>query len=214
MGPFELMDLIGNDINYAVTCSVFDAFHHDPRYQPSLLQKELNDAGFLGRKSGRGHFRYGEGATNPEPATAQPAPAPRQVSHGALGPVVAPLPQLFQAAGIAVSANPSLPDNGWRVGDWLLSLSDGRCATQVAAALGTPNVALHDIAIDFATAERIAICRADQATANLEAVIGLWQALGKAVTVVDDFPGLLLLDRKSTRLNSSHSDRSRMPSSA
>ena len=58
MGPFELMDLIGNDINYAVTVSVFEAFYFDPRYRPSLIQKQHVEAGWLGRKSGRGYYRY------------------------------------------------------------------------------------------------------------------------------------------------------------
>ena len=58
MGPFELMDLIGNDVNYAVTQSVFEAFYYDPRYRPSLIQKQFVDAGWLGRKSGRGHYHY------------------------------------------------------------------------------------------------------------------------------------------------------------
>ena len=61
MGPFELMDLIGNDVNYAVSCSVFEAFYNDPRYRPSLIQKQHVDAGWLGRKSGKGYYTYGEG---------------------------------------------------------------------------------------------------------------------------------------------------------
>jgi 2-(1,2-epoxy-1,2-dihydrophenyl)acetyl-CoA isomerase len=60
MGPFELMDLIGHDVNFSVTQSVFDAYFGDPRFTPSTLQQELVNAGFLGRKSGRGFFRYGE----------------------------------------------------------------------------------------------------------------------------------------------------------
>lgn len=67
MGPFELMDFIGNDVNYAVTRSVFEAFFHDPRYKPSLAQRRLVEAGFLGRKSGRGYYDYAEGAARPEP---------------------------------------------------------------------------------------------------------------------------------------------------
>jgi 3-hydroxybutyryl-CoA dehydrogenase len=67
MGPFELMDFIGNDVNYAVTRSVFESFFYDPRYKPSLTQRRLVEAGFLGKKSGRGYYDYRDGATMPEP---------------------------------------------------------------------------------------------------------------------------------------------------
>lgn len=67
MGPFELMDMIGNDVNFAVTESVFTAFFYDPRFKPSLTQKKLNEAGWLGRKTGRGYYSYADQATIPAP---------------------------------------------------------------------------------------------------------------------------------------------------
>lgn len=67
MGPFELMDFIGNDINYAVTEVVFENFYFDPRYKPSFTQKRLVDAHYFGRKTGRGFYDYREGAVQPEP---------------------------------------------------------------------------------------------------------------------------------------------------
>ena len=67
MGPFELMDFIGHDVNFAVTRSVFDGMFHDPRYRPSLRQQRLLEAGWLGRKSGRGFYDYAEGAQTPAP---------------------------------------------------------------------------------------------------------------------------------------------------
>ena len=67
MGPFELMDFIGNDINYTVTETVFQSFFYDPRYKPSFTQKRMSEAGFLGRKSGRGYYDYAEGAEKPAP---------------------------------------------------------------------------------------------------------------------------------------------------
>ena len=60
MGPFELMDFIGNDVNYTVTESVFEAFYYDPRYKPSFTQKRFAEAGYLGRKSGKGYYDYSE----------------------------------------------------------------------------------------------------------------------------------------------------------
>ena len=60
MGPFELMDFIGNDVNYAVTESVFKAFYYDPRYKPSFTQKQYADAGWHGKKSKKGYYDYGD----------------------------------------------------------------------------------------------------------------------------------------------------------
>ena len=67
MGPFALMDFIGHDVNYRVTESVFAAFFYDPRYRPSFTQKRLFEAGYLGRKAGRGFYDYAPGAPAPTP---------------------------------------------------------------------------------------------------------------------------------------------------
>ena len=67
MGPFALMDYIGNDVNYAVTESVFSAFYFDSRFKPSFTQKRLKEAGFFGRKSGRGFYDYSQETVLPEP---------------------------------------------------------------------------------------------------------------------------------------------------
>src|SRR5471032_947806 len=77
MGPFELMDLIGHDVNFSVTQSVFGAYFNDPRFTPSVLQQEMVNAGFLGRKSGRGFYHYGDAAPampQPQAEAAQPKP--------------------------------------------------------------------------------------------------------------------------------------------
>jgi 3-hydroxybutyryl-CoA dehydrogenase len=66
MGPFTLMDYIGNDVNYAVTESVFASFYYDPRFKPSFTQKRHMEAGFYGRKSGRGYYNYAEGTVLPQ----------------------------------------------------------------------------------------------------------------------------------------------------
>lgn len=67
MGPFELMDFIGNDVNYKVTESVWTQFFYEPRFKPSLTQKRLFEAGWYGRKTGRGYYNYAEGVSMPAP---------------------------------------------------------------------------------------------------------------------------------------------------
>ena len=77
------MDLIGNDVNYAVTCTVFEAFYFDPRYQPSLIQKQHVDAGWLGKKTGKGYYTYSaDGARKNEQAPSDlDAAAFQYISH-------------------------------------------------------------------------------------------------------------------------------------
>jgi len=67
MGPFTLMDFIGNDINYTVTETVFKSFFYDPRYKPAFTQKRMADAGYLGKKTGRGYYDYADGVEKPLP---------------------------------------------------------------------------------------------------------------------------------------------------
>jgi len=67
MGPFELMDFIGHDVNYKVTETVFEAFFYDPRFKPSFTQKRMVEAGYLGKKSGKGFYDYGDESENPAP---------------------------------------------------------------------------------------------------------------------------------------------------
>jgi len=69
MGPFTLMDYIGNDINYTVTKTVFEAFYYDPRYRPAFTQQRLAEAGYLGRKTGKGYYNYDKNSILPTPNT-------------------------------------------------------------------------------------------------------------------------------------------------
>lgn len=67
MGPFELMDLIGVDVNFSVTTTVYKEYFYDPKYRPSLLQQRMSEAKLHGRKTGKGFYDYSEGAEKPFP---------------------------------------------------------------------------------------------------------------------------------------------------
>ncbi|MES2323048.1 MAG: 3-hydroxyacyl-CoA dehydrogenase PaaH [Pseudomonadota bacterium] len=202
MGPFELMDLIGHDINFSVTQSVFNAYFGDPRFMPSVLQQEMVNAGFLGRKSGRGFYRYGDDAVKGEPLTEAPRARPDVVSisiePGVMNAVTEPLEQRLKAAGFAVAHRKPLPHAGEREAPGFhcngaaVFLTDGRSATERASANKHPDTVLYDLVGDGAT--RVALARADQCCdAAYDAVVGLFQAAGFAVTLLDDVPGMAVM---------------------
>lgn len=191
MGPFELMDLIGHDVNFAVTRSVFDAFFGDPRYRPSLAQQELVAAGWLGRKTGRGFFDYTPDLARPEPQTAPAAPAPAQVVvEGDLGQAE-PLVGLLAAQGITVEHRAG---QGYiRLPGATLAPSDGRSVCSRIAAGAPSDLVLFDLALDYAAASRIAIAADSPDHPALGPAAAMFQALGKAVSVIADSPGLIVL---------------------
>ncbi|GGO79162.1 3-hydroxyacyl-CoA dehydrogenase [Marinobacterium nitratireducens] len=194
MGPFELMDLIGHDVNYAVTRSVFDAYYGDGRFLPSLTQQALVEGGRLGRKSGRGFYDYASEATRPEPATlgaGDVAAAARIVVEGSLG-VADALVTRLRSNGIEIVQRDGV--GRIRVDDTLLCLSDGRMASERAAAEGCRNLVLFDLALDYAGCTRLGVAVADQADENaLAPVVALLNAAGIQVSLLDDAPGLTVM---------------------
>ena len=199
MGPFELMDMIGHDVNFAVTGTVYGAFFHDARYRPSLIQKELVDAGCLGRKSGRGFYRYDDGAEKPAPRTAEAGMCPTRILvTGDLGPACA-LMDLAKAAGIEVEVKPG--SGVIRIDDVVLALTDGRTATELTALRKEP-VVVYDLALDYRLAQRIAVAPGDQVSERkLARALGFFQAIGKSVSILDDVPGLAVMRTVSMLVN-------------
>lgn len=196
MGPFELMDLIGHDVNYAVTCSVHAAFYGDQRFTPSLIQKELVDAGFLGRKSGRGFFDYSEGAVKAEMQIASSCEAPDSVTLIGSSSFADTLIALMESAGISIAREMGESDDDFVIlaGEATLVMTDGRMATQVVVEDGLEDLVVFDAALDFATSTCMALAAADQTSQQaLDDAIGLWQALGKQVVILDDTPGLCVM---------------------
>lgn len=192
MGPFELMDLIGHDVNYAVTSSVFDAYYGDQRFLPSLIQKDLVEAGFHGRKTGRGFYDYAADAVKPEANTFDLQDAPVAVTiAGDLG-VAEPLVARIESAGISVTRTAGAGEI--QIGHLRLALTDGRMATERNAAEPEQEWVLFDLALDYSKASRIALAAADQASETaLKQAAGLFQALGIKVSVIDDVAGMVLM---------------------
>ncbi len=197
MGPFELMDMIGNDVNLAVTKSVWEAYFHDPRFRPSVLQQERVAAGHLGRKSGRGYYDYAEGAAKPAPRTEAPAARPSRVAVAGASAMADGLAARLRAAGFAVASRPADPvvaPAHLVVDDALLVPGDGRTATALAAACGRRDVVVYDLAFDYGKCTRLAIAAADGCgEAALAAVVGALQAAGIAVSRCDDVAGLVVM---------------------
>lgn len=197
MGPFELTDLIGQDVNEAVTRSVWEALFHDPKFTPSLAQRQLVASGRHGRKAGHGWFDYAEDAERPAPHTAEPCEAPEKVAlRGHLGPADV-LAELIAEAGITLIREPvEAPGPEGRAGGYLalpdgtrLSLTDG------SPAGADPNARCirFDLALDYRTAARVALAPSGTAAPeSVRSAIGLFQALGKRVSVVPDLPGMIV----------------------
>ncbi|MFI5756005.1 3-hydroxyacyl-CoA dehydrogenase [Streptomyces sp. NPDC051569] len=198
MGPFELTDLIGQDVNEAVTRSVWESFFQDPKFTPSLAQRRLVESGRLGRKTGQGWFSYGEraagpqGAAGPQAHTAGLCEAPDAVGlHADLGPA-AVLREMIEEAGIKVTRDrsPHLSDGFLTLpGGTRLGLTDGSTAT------GDPSGAyIHfDLALDYRACTRVALAPgADADPEDVRAAIGLFQRLGKQVSVIADTPGMIV----------------------
>jgi 3-hydroxybutyryl-CoA dehydrogenase len=195
MGPFELMDLIGHDINFAVTRSVFEATFHDPRFTPSLLQKELVDANRLGRKTGQGFYAYAPNTPAPEAQTLPPSPLPSPIRLFGNDPLTTLLRNRLHTISEAFELAPAHPDLRLaQTPHATLYRTDGRSATQRAQDLNNRNVVLVDLAHDYNTATHLGITAADQASPlALPEIAGLLQAADFAISPLDDAPGMALM---------------------
>ncbi|WP_432825549.1 3-hydroxyacyl-CoA dehydrogenase [Dactylosporangium sp. CA-092794] len=188
LGALALVDLIGHDVNEAVTRSVWASFDYDARFAPSSLQRSLVEAGWLGRKSGRGFYEYTGDAPPPPADAAAPRPTPAEVAdHGATQ-----LRSLLRRSGAAVLEHGGgegfvrLPTGG------RLVRCDGRTATAIAAEAGEPVIVV-DRTLDDGTATGIALAASGGCPpAVLDDAIGLLQAAGLRVHIVDDVAGLVV----------------------
>lgn len=197
MGPLQLTDLIGQDVNYAVTESVFRAFGHDPRFQPSLVQQELVNAGHLGRKSGRGFYRYDSSSIQESPAFSciENGSLPQRITAHGCWSSLPHFAALLQQNGIAIEEQKESAESApfLRLDEVTFMLSKGKLSSEVAEEMRTP-VVQFDLSANYQQASVITISAASCNTAAQTAlVIRFLQSLGKNVIVLPDYPALLTL---------------------
>ncbi|MFT7527616.1 MAG: 3-hydroxybutyryl-CoA dehydrogenase [Arenicella sp.] len=193
MGPFELMDLIGQDINLAVSESVYQAYYGDKRFQPSVLQAEMVAGGLLGRKTGRGYYDYSQdqkGEAEHQPVSE--SSLDQVTIYGDLG-AADELLRLLEKSDVNVQRQAS--DQAYlQVGNTRLQLCNGLTATHIAANSGHDEVAVFDLARSYIAAQSIAVSVAKQASEQaLQDVLALFSAIDKRVCVIKDLPGMLLM---------------------
>ncbi|NEX61097.1 3-hydroxyacyl-CoA dehydrogenase [Noviherbaspirillum galbum] len=189
MGPCELMDLIGHDINYSVTVSVFEANYGDRRYVPSLVQKALVDGGRLGRKSGKGFY---QGTPGRQPQAVAPSQGVAIEVRGN-GPLADRLASLLDAGQGEFSRNADSDWSGMVIDGVELYVTDGRSAARLAAERGLACAAVIDVPLLAGTERALGIAYTDSVEQAKRAIIA--QALAACrlpVIELRDIPGLLL----------------------
>jgi 3-hydroxybutyryl-CoA dehydrogenase len=199
MGPCELMDLIGHDTNFAVTRSVYEANFFDKRYMPSGVQAEMVGGGLLGRKSGRGFYRYPDGLPAlPVAVHEAPQEARTVVVHGD-GPVADHLEHVATVALAGQGWGPGRDRGSAWVGvaidDTRLVMTDGHTAQRWASALGAPDVAVFDRLLSPPASPGLALAYAiaPSASERFQQQAPAWlAALGFAPLPVADAPGLVV----------------------
>lgn len=189
MGPFELMDLTGIDVNYPVSTIIHEGFFFDPRLRTTPGHRQLHEAGRLGRKSGRGFYAYTDAA--PQPDNGAGTPADHEIAAAQVTDVVVlaeadeALAELMRAAGCRVLET----DDGNAP---IVAAPLGEDASTMAARLELPSSRLVAIDTLTASANRIVIMTPPGGDSGIrDAVAASLATTGRAVTAIHDSPGFI-----------------------
>ena len=193
LGPFELMDLIGLDVNLAVTESVFQATAYDPRYAPHLIQQEMVRSGRLGRKSGQGFYAYGKDVPQPAVTCIEATRTPPQFRHSAHASLLQPLLDRLGTAGVQMSLDDSLPNETIAFGDVHIALTDGRTAAERSVQDSGRQWLLLDLARDFSTTTLLAATASPRAAAHLPELAAAFAPARIALIALADVAGLVVM---------------------
>jgi len=187
MGPFSLMDLIGIDINYAVSQTVYQAMFNDPRFRPSLIQGEMVNANTLGKKTTQGFYNYQNGVAKPKAEYAN--------SEVDSDQIIVPEKETFFSR---MFCNFDHDNRKWQgdcviVGGCQVLLTDGQLAKDIETQAKEPTC-LVDLSFDFEKARSVNLCFGPQVTESMQnQIVATFNQMGKNVLVTDDQPGLIAL---------------------
>lgn len=181
MGPLALTDLIGQDVNFAVTCSVFNGFWQERRFLPSLIQQELVLGKRLGKKTGQGVYSWPLNESLPyQPVTPAESGAQEIRCHG------------YAAWLNNHDSSDSVTDSYLELDDVLVQVTQGEAATQLAKRLQRP-VVLLDLVNDWQRSPLVVLAASVSNTAEQTAkAVHFFQQQGKQVLTIGDYPGMLV----------------------
>ncbi len=185
MGPFALMDLIGIDVNYAVSQTVYQAMYNDPRFKPSLLQGEMVNAHTLGRKTQQGFYDYTDGAAQPK--------ADYIYSDASFDQITVPEEMTFFSA---MFCGFEYDNRKWQGEDVVISgcqlvLCDGRTAKQIEASSDMPTCVV-DLSFDYKLSQAVNLSFGPMVNQFMRnRIVAVFNHIGKAVLITADQPGLI-----------------------
>ncbi len=200
MGPFRLMDLIGIDINLAVSKTVYAAMYNDPRYRPSFIQEEMVAAQMLGKKSGSGFYDYSDEQKPQLAFVAKKKPAKSVSISTNVGYLSALAQQIKKIPDIIITEH--LGGACLQVHDCVILLSNGQTCNQRCQQLPDKHVCQLDLCLDYEHAEIIHVTfDAQCCTTTQEHIVGIFQAFGKKVIIGKDTPALIAMRSVAMLIN-------------